>query len=96
MKQTEPIMVGDLLKAMIESDGDRDAFDRQKAAYLWSEVVGQTINRATLNRHVDGNTMHVYLNSAAIKSELTYMVPSIIESLNAAIGRHIIKKIVIH
>lgn len=96
MKQTEPILLGELLKAMVESDGDRDTFDRQKAAYLWGEIVGPTINRATVSRFVEGNTLHVFLNSSVIKSELAFMTGNIIESINSAVGRRIIKKIVIH
>lgn len=96
MKKTEAIAVGDLLKAMIESDGDSMEFDRQKASYLWSEIVGPVINQATSRRYVDGETLHVYITSAPMKNELAFMLPGLIEKINEAVGRKIIKKISLH
>ena len=96
MKRTEAISVGDLLKAMIESEGDSDAFDRQKVSFLWSEIVGPTINRATTRRYVEGTTLHVYLSSAPLKAELAYNINALINRLNEAVGRKIITKIAIH
>lgn len=96
MKQTEAIHVGALLKMMMESDGDRDTFDRQKASYLWSEIVGPVINQATTRRYVDKDTLHVFIASAPLKSELAFVKSSLIDKINEAIGRTILKKIVIH
>lgn len=96
MKRTEAMAVGDILKAMMDSEGDTAEFDRQKASYLWSEIVGEYINRQTIRRYVDGSTLHVFIASGPLKSELAFMIPSIIEKLNEAIGKRIIKKIQIH
>ena len=96
MKRTEALAVGDILKAMIESEGDSAEFDRHKASYLWSEIAGPTINRATTRRYVEGDTLHVFISSGPIKSELAYMVGGIMEKINEALGRRVIKKISIH
>lgn len=96
MKRTEAISVGDILKAMIESDGDPGEFDRQKAAFLWSEVVGPTINQATIRRYMEGDVLHVFISSAPLKSELSFMVAGIADKINEALGRRVIKKIALH
>lgn len=96
MKRTEPMAIGDILKAMIDSEGDSLEFDRHKAAYLWGEIVGATINQATTRRFVEKDVLHVYLNSSPLKSELQYMLNSIIAKLNEAIGRKVINRIVLH
>lgn len=96
MKRSEPLAVGDILQAMIESDGDTAEFDRQKACFLWSEIAGPTINHATTRRYVDGDVLHVYISSGPLKSELAYMVPGFVEKINEALGRRIIKKIAVH
>lgn len=96
MKRHEALHVGELLKMMIDSSGDRDTFDRQKAAYLWSEIVGPVINQATIRRFVDKDTLHVYMSSAPLKNELSFALPSLIEKINEAVGRTVIKKIMLH
>lgn len=96
MKPTEAIQVGDLLKAMMESDGNSDEFFRQKVCYLWADVVGPVINRATIRCHVDGSVLHVYITSGPIKSELALMSARLVNDLNKACGRPILTKIAIH
>lgn len=96
MKRSEALAVGDILRAMLESDGDLATFDRQKLCYLWSEIVGSYINRHTSKRFVDGDTLHVFIDSGPLKSELQYMVSTLIDQLNNAVGKRIIKRIAIH
>lgn len=96
MKKTEAQQVGDLLKAMMESGGDTDSFNRQKLTYLWSEIVGPIINQATTRRYVEGDILHVYISSGPLKNELAYMTPRLVDKLNEAVGQRVIKKIVIH
>lgn len=96
MKRSEALAVGDILKAMIESDGDTGEFDRQKASYLWSEIVGPTVNQVTTRRYVAGDILHVYISSGPIKSELAYMADGLVVKINEALGRRVIRKIAIH
>lgn len=96
MKKTEAMSVTDILNLYINDAGRRDVFDRRKVEFLWSEVVGQAINRATLRRYVDGDVLHVYLSSAPLKSELAFMAEAIVKALNDAVGSQIINKLAIH
>ena len=96
MKRSEALAVGDILKAMVECDGNTAAFDRQKASFIWSEIVGPTINRATTRRYVEGDVLHVFISSAPLKSELAFMLPGFLEKINEAIGRVTIKRILLH
>lgn len=96
MKQTEAQQVGDILRAMMESEGNEAEFDKQKACYLWSYVVGPIVNRATTRRYVDKNIMHVFIESGPIKNELAFMKSILIEKINEALGKKLIKDIIIH
>lgn len=96
MKKTEAMSVTDILNLYINDAGRRDVFDRRKVEFLWGEVVGQAINRATLRRYVDGDVLHVYLSSAPLKSELSFMAEAIVKALNDAVGSQIINKLAIH
>lgn len=96
MKKTEAVSLGDILKLYIEMDGNGDEFDRRKIEFVWSEVVGPVINRATTRRHVEGDTLHVYISSAPLKSELAFMAEPLVKALNNAVGKEVINKVVIH
>lgn len=96
MKHSEALSIGDLFKMMMDSSGDTVAFNRQKAAYMWSEIVGPTINRATIRRYVEGDILHVWIDSAPLKSDLAFSLPRLITHINEAVGAPVIKKIVIH
>lgn len=96
MKKTEAMSVTDILNLYINDAGRRDVFDRRKIEFLWADVVGQAINRATLRRYVDGDVLHVYLSSAPLKSELVFMAEAIVKALNDAVGSQIINKLAIH
>jgi len=96
MKRTEAMAVGDILKAMMDSEGDTAEFDRQKISYLWSEIAGEYINRRTIRRYVQGDILHVFIDSGPLKNEMKFMAPGLVEKLNEAVGKRIIKKIQIH
>lgn len=96
MKQTEAVKVGDLLRLMMESGNDSEEFLRQKASFMWSEVVGPVINKATIRRYVDGDTLHVFIDSAPLKSELSFVTHNIVDKINEAVGKNILRKLIIH
>lgn len=96
MKRTEPLSITEILDLYMNMGGNRDEMDRRKVEFAWADVVGQTINRATTRRYVDGSTLHVYLNSAPLKSELSFMTAPLVKALNEAVGSDVINKIVFH
>lgn len=96
MQRSEPELVGNLLKMMIESDGSGKVYLREKAAYLWSEIAGPTITRMTLKRFMSGDDLHVFIASGPVKSELAFMVKGIADRINLALGKKIVHRIIIH
>lgn len=96
MKQYTTMSVGDILDLYIDNGGNRKSFDKEKALYLWSEIVGPVINQATFKRYIEGDTMHIYINSAAIKNELMYVTEPLVQQINNAVGSHVISKLIIH
>lgn len=96
MKKSDAMSVTDILNLYINDAGQRDVFDRRKVEYLWADIVGQAINRATIRRYVDGDVLHVYISSAPLKSEIAFMADAIVKALNDAVGSQIITKLAIH
>ncbi len=96
MKRTEPKLIVDIIRESLERDGIESRFNEQRAAYLWGDVVGPGVNRYTTRRYVEHGVLHVFLSSASLKQELSFMRQAIIKSLNAAVGTAVINDIVLH
>lgn len=96
MKRTYPTLIKDLIdKVLLESD-TREAVMEQRASYLWTEVVGPGVNRYTFRRYVDRGILHVYITSAPLKNDLSFLRHKIIDEINSRLGETILKEIVIH
>ncbi len=96
MKRTEPRQLGDILREAIESAGLTDELARQRACFVWADVVGAGVNRYTFRRYVAGSVMHVYITSAVLKNELSFCRSSLVEKINKAVGSDVLTEIVFH
>ena len=96
MKRTYPTVIKDLIdKVMLEGD-TREKVLEQRASYLWTEVVGPGVNRYTFRRYVDHGVLHVYISSAPLKNDLSFLRHNIINEINNRLGSPVITDIAIH
>lgn len=96
MKRREPQLIGDIIDQVVAQAGLTETMAAQRACYLWPEIVGPGINRYTSRRYVDGSVLHVYITSAPLRNELSFMRSKIVESLNAIVGSGVITDLIIH
>lgn len=99
MKRQDAIRIGELIERTIELSGSTATFNARKICYLWPEAVGPTVNRLTTARWIHRDELHVSIASGAVKSELTFMAPRIVERLNALAGTSdnpTIRRLIIH
>ena len=96
MKRTEAESIGDILRGFLDTPDSRDQLNRKKVSYFWSRVVGPEVNRHTTRRYVEDRVLHVYIDSAAIKSEMAFAANSLIKVLNNEVGASVIDKIIFH
>lgn len=97
MKRTDPKILGDIIQDALRRSGMDEKFSRQRAAFMWAEIVGPTINRFTFKRWVDTNgVLHVYLSSASLKNDLIYMRSTLLRRLNEAVGSEALTDLQIH
>lgn len=96
MKRTEPKSFAQIFDEAVEASGHADTFAEQQALFVWSEIVGQGINRMTLRRSVDRGVMHVTLTSAVVKQELSFHRDKLVKAINERLGRNVITSIIIH
>lgn len=96
MKRHEPRLLVDIIKESLRGDGLELRFNEQRVIYLWPEIVGPGVNRYTTRRFIDRGVLHVYMSSASLKNELSFMRASLVEALNRAAGSDVITDIVFH
>jgi len=61
---------------------------------IWSQIVGRHIAKRTSEIRLKNDTLFVRLNSAALRTELSFAKTKIIRNLNRQLGEDIIKEIV--
>lgn len=88
------ISLGQALHSLLRSWGvDGKVRERQTVA-LWSQTVGPRIAEKTEALGVEDGKIFVRVHSSSWKTELVFVKPEIIDRLNRAVGRKVIKDIV--
>ncbi len=62
----------------------------------WETVVGPHIAALTARAVVREDILHVYITSAPLKEQLSYLRHTLTEQLNKLVGQAVIKDIAIH
>ena len=96
MKRTEPKQIGQIIADALAQEGLTGVMAEQKACFLWPEIVGPGVNRYTTRRYVERGVMHVYIPSAVLKNELSYIRTRLVEQINRAVGSDVITSIIFH
>ena len=82
------------LHGMLRSWGVDGKIRESQAVAFWSQIVGPRIAEVTESLRVEDGRMFVQVQSSSWKNELVFMKTEIIQRLNKAVGRKVIKDIV--
>jgi predicted nucleic acid-binding Zn ribbon protein len=94
MKRTEAKNIGQIINDLLKQENLDVELDEHRASALWPQIVGDGINRYTIRRYVKDGVMTVHLSSASLANELMLNRDSIIQRINEALGREIIREII--
>lgn len=96
MKKSEAMSVGQIIDMAIAATGNSEEFKRQRACFVWADVVGPSINKLTTRRWIAGSALHVSLASAPLANELSFNKDRLIQLINQAVGADAIDSIIFH
>ena len=96
MKRTDPMSLRQVIDMVVDRSSSKTEMLEHRASYLWPEIVGQGVNRYTSRRYVSRGLLHVYIDSAPLKTELEFRKSAIVEAINSALGTDMLKGIIIH
>ena len=94
MKRTEAKNIGQIINDLLKQENLDVELDEHRASAMWPQIVGDGINRYTIRRYVKDGVMTVHLSSASLANELMLNRDSIIQRINEALGREIIREII--
>jgi len=86
--------LGEVIREMLSSYRLEGKLQQARIIEAWPEVTGKMITNHTRDIYIKGTKLFVLLDSPALKNELSYSKSQIVEALNKAAGREVIKDIV--
>lgn len=96
MKRTDPMSIRQIVDQVLDNSSRRGEFMEQRAMWHWPDVVGPGINRLTGRRYVKSGVLHVYVDSAPLKTELEFKKSAILAELNRLAGEEVLTGLRIH
>jgi len=95
MRNNEHNKLSDLLKDFVKANHLEEGLDKVHVHEAWDELMGSGISKYTTNIQLKGDTLHVELTSSVLREELSYGKDKIISMMNEALGKELIKKLVL-
>lgn len=89
------LQIGDALREFLNKSKLKSGLRAVQIESIWEEVMGKTIARYTDKIQIVNNTLFVYTSVGALKQELVYQKPKIIERINEALQEQAITEVVI-
>ncbi|MDX9750811.1 MAG: DUF721 domain-containing protein [Flavobacteriales bacterium] len=95
MKKPNERSLSDALGDMIKDFGLRGKLDESAIRADWEHVCGAMIARHTTGLRLHNGRLHVKVDSAPLRQEMTFMRDELRERLNARLGRDVVKEVAV-
>ena len=89
------IQIGDALRDFLNKSKLKSGLRAVQIESVWEEVMGKTIARYTDKIQIINNTLFIYTSVGALKHELIYQKPKIIERVNEALHEKVITEVIV-
>lgn len=94
-RNNEHLSLSDALKEFVETNKLEGGLNKVHVADAWRELMGNGVNNYTTAVTLEHDTLYVKLSSSVLREELSYGKQKIIDMLNEALGKPIIKKLIL-
>lgn len=93
MKRTDPIAIGDLISALIDSSEHlKKGFAENKALQEWKRVAGRIADE-TKDVYLRDGVLWVVCSSAAVRNEIMMRRSSLVAEINNRVGQKVVNMI---
>lgn len=94
-RHNENQTISDILKEFVDTNHLQKGLDKVNVQEAWAQMMGNGVNNYTTAVQLERDTLYVQLSSSVLREELSYGKEKIIVMLNEAIGKEVIKKLVL-
>jgi len=94
-RHNENMSLSDALKEFVNTNNLQKGLDKIDVQEQWLNLMGNGVNSYTTSIQLRRDTLYVQLSSSVLREELSYGKEKIINMLNEALGKEVIKKLVL-
>ncbi len=94
-RNNDHLPISDILKEFVDTNNLQTGLDKVNVREAWAKMMGKGVNNYTTQIQLERDTLFVQLSSSVLREELSYGKEKIISMLNEALGKELIKKIVL-
>ncbi len=87
--------LSDVLKEFVSTNKLQEGLDKVEIKDAWKNLMGNGVNSYTTSVQLKRDTLYVQLSSSVLREELSYGKEKIIAMLNEALGKELIKSLVL-
>ncbi|WP_299118115.1 DUF721 domain-containing protein [uncultured Winogradskyella sp.] len=87
--------IEDALKEFVATNNLQSGLDKVNVREAWAKLMGNGVNNYTTAIELKHDTLYVQLSSSVLREELSYGKEKIIAMLNDAIGKEVIKSLML-
>jgi len=87
--------LSDVLKEFVSTNKLQEGLDKVEIKDAWKNLMGNGVNSYTTSVQLKRDTLYVQLSSSVLREELSYGKEKIIAMLNEALGKELIKNLVL-
>ncbi len=89
------MQIGDALRDFLNKSKLKNGLRAVQIEDVWEEIMGKTIAGYTNKIQIINTTLFIYTSVGALKQELIYQRPKIIERVNDALHEKVITEVVV-
>ncbi len=87
--------LGSAIEQVLKTYNLQGKIDGIRIVQAWESVVGSMIARHTTDLYIQKDVLFVYIDSAAIRHELSFARSQIVQNLNKSVGKDVIRDVVL-
>jgi hypothetical protein len=88
--------IKDVLKNLVNDSSISQGYQSNRVEQFWNERMPKSIVSRTTKTQVRGSTLHLTIDSAALRNELFNSKVKIINMINDHLGSQLIKEVTFH
>lgn len=87
--------IGDVIKKFLRERGLEERIEEVDINERWEEIAGPLIAKHTKSLQIKNKVMTLKVNSAALRHTLSFSRSEFIEKINTAVGKEIVKELIL-